>query len=503
VTTPNDQDDFGRRSDRSARRKHHDPAQRISPGGKVNPDALRSIGDPQSTKPTPTPALSRTIEDRLAEINDEDRASGPDSQDSNPELLPAEDDAPNRVVFVLQRDLNKRLDKYLVDRIPFMSRTQLQRLIEADDEDAKREHREAAGGVTVNGRRPKPSTTLRKGDVVEVFVPPPPPTEIQPEDIPLDVLYEDDTLIVLNKPPDIIVHPARSHNKGTMINALAFHFQNRTGGALSAVGKDLARPGVVHRLDRHTSGVIVFAKQDEAHWKLGRQFERRLVDKRYLAVVHGHVAPDADVIDRPIGPHPSKDKGLREKFVVRHDELGKPSVTICRVRWRFGAPDTPEAFSLVELELKTGRTHQIRVHLSHLMHPIVGDDMYGGRPITPRDLPSANPYFQQNDKALNDPVQDPDQCPNKDLDPGRPIIARQALHAALLGFTHPVTLEPMVFQAPLRDDMLDLVRALRAIPFRDETPGRIVGSPVSPAGCTLDMNTLLGDQPPPRADTAV
>lgn len=516
MTTPNDHDPIGRRSERSARRKQHDPAQRISPGGKVNPAAIRpavpatdAVGDDRagaasaddhagfSSKHRPT--TPRSITDQIAAIDDEDRASvaspsaaaSPNSDpDSPPFASSEEDDAPNRVVFVLQRDLNKRLDKYLVDRIPFMSRTQLQRLIEADDEDAKREHREAAGGVTVNGRRPKPSTILRKGDVVQVFVPPPPPTEIQPENIPLDVLYEDDALIVLNKPPDIIVHPARSHNKGTLINALAFHFQNRTSGALSGVGKDLARPGVVHRLDRHTSGVIVFAKQDEAHWKLGRQFERRVVDKRYLAVVHGHVAPDADVIDMPIGPHPSRDRGLREKFVVRHDELGKPSVTICRVRWRFGGPDSAEAFSLVELELKTGRTHQIRVHLSHLGHPIVGDDMYGGRPVCRQDLPSLRDHFrvQPVDSSSGDAV--------------RPIIARQALHAALLGFTHPRTLEPMTFQAPLRDDMLDLVRALRALPYRDETPGRVVGSPIGPAGCTLDLRTLLGDLPPQQADTS-
>src|SRR5207237_544946 len=155
----------------------------------------------------------------------------------------------------------------------FMSRTQLARLIDE-------------GGVTVNARRPKASTKLRAGDRVEVYVPPPPPTDIQPENIPIDVLYEDEHLIVLNKRPDIIVHPARAHKGGTMVNALAFHFQNRSGGALSGVGREFARPGVVHRLDRDTSGLIIFAKTDEAHWRLGQQFERRTVDKRYLALVH-------------------------------------------------------------------------------------------------------------------------------------------------------------------------------------------------------------------------
>src|SRR5262245_48569947 len=182
-----------------------------------------------------------------------------------------------------------------------------------------------------------------------------------------------------------------------MLSALVFHFRHRSrlGGGLSGVGEEFARPGVVHRLDRHTSGCIVFAKQDEAHWKLGHQFEYRRVDKRYLAVVEGRVEPDVQVIDLPIGPHPSREKGYREKYVVRHDELGKPAVTICRVRERYrlgheppasltgvahaaaapgpgwkpakagvgrepGREKIPEC-TLVELELKTGRTHQIRV----------------------------------------------------------------------------------------------------------------------------------------------
>lgn len=356
----------------------------ILPGGKVNPEAIqRALDESGSTD---------------------------------------DDGALRRVVFELRRDLKSRLDKYLTTRITFMSRNQLQRLIDE-------------GGVTVNGRQPKASTVLRAGDVIEVVVPPPPSGVIRPEEIPLDVLYEDTHLIVLNKAPDIIVHPARSENSGTMINALAWHFRNRSesGGELSTVGNEFARPGVVHRLDRHTSGCIVFAKDDEAHWKLGHQFEHRRVDKRYLAVVQGKVEPIVDVIEAPIGPHPSREKGYREKYVVRHDELGKPSVTICRVRERYRLHERPvgdQHFSLVELELKTGRTHQIRVHLSHLGYPIVGDDMYGGRPFVDRD--------------------------------GRTIIARQALHAATLGLSHPITGEPMKFTSPLRGDMGELVRALRA-----------------------------------------
>ncbi len=376
-----------------------------------------------------------------------------------------------RVRFDIKSDLNKRLDKYLTDRITFMSRNQLQKLIDE-------------GGVMVNGRQPKSSTAIKRGDVVEVVVPPPPPKNIQPEDIPLDVLFEDEHIIVLNKQPDIIVHPARTHLKGTMLSALAFHFKHRSkvGGGLSNVGEEFARPGVVHRLDRHTSGVIVFAKSEEAHWKLGHQFEHRRVDKRYLAVVQGVIETPVDVIELPIGPHPSREKGYREKYVVRHDELGKPSTTICRVREVFGRQEGTEArrhegvtpvgpgwkaaepdptiaireakplagYSLVELELKTGRTHQIRVHLSHTGYPIVGDDMYGGKPY--------------------------------EVD-GQVIIARQALHATTLAFTHPILGEPMKFSAPLRGDIADLVRALR----------RLSGhSVLNTPGATIDLEKVAG-----------
>ncbi|MCC6320985.1 MAG: RluA family pseudouridine synthase [Phycisphaerales bacterium] len=386
--------------------------------------------------------------------------SEPDDDGSPLSLLPsdpdravasgsADDDAPNRVVFVLQRDLQKRLDKYLTDRIPFMSRTQLQRLIDE-------------GGVTINGRPPKASTRVALNDRVEVFIPPPPPSEVQPEDIAIDVLFEDEHIIVLNKRPDIIVHPARSHNKGTLINALAHHFQHKSpsGGSLSTVGKEFARPGVVHRLDRDTSGVIVFAKDDTAHWRLARQFELRTVDKRYLALAHGLVEPDIEVIDKPIGPHPSRQKGYREKYVVRHDYLGKPSVTICRVRARFVNPggDPASRFSLVELELKTGRTHQIRVHLSHGGYPIVGDDMYGGRVLRRADF---------------------DRAANAD---SPPILARQALHAATLAFRHPISDRPMSFAAPLPTDMGESLAALARM---DRS-----AAPLSPPGSTYPIDRI-------------
>lgn len=376
------------------------------------------------------------------------------------------------VVFRVKRDLGKRLDKYLTDRIAFLSRTQLQKLIDE-------------GGVLVNDRPPKSSTKINAGDTVEVVIPAPPPSNIQPEDIPLDVLFEDDHLIVLNKQPDIIVHPARSHLKGTMLSALAFHFAHRSpqGGGLSAVGHEFARPGVVHRLDRHTSGCIVFAKSDEAHWKLAHQFEHRRVDKRYLAVVEGKVEPDVQVFDLPIGPHPSREKGYREKYVVRHDDLGRNAVTICRVRERYSTGNAPlrepssfvpttvrgqrtpaplphtlppahlNGYTLVELELKTGRTHQIRVHLSYNQWPIVGDDMYAGKP-----------YLDEH---------------------GTAIISRQALHACILGFTHPITEHPMRFTAPVRGDMAALVQSLRAC------SGSSLQS-LDPPGATVDIRAAVG-----------
>ena len=351
-----------------------------------------------------------------------------------------DDDRPICVRLRVGRpSVNKRLDRYLVDRIPFLSRTSLQSLI-----------REEA--VTVNGRVPKPSTRVRGGDEIVAILPPPPSTELPAEEIPLEVLHEDEHLIVLNKAPDIIVHPARGHQSGTIINGLAWHFQHRSGGALSPVGEALARPGVVHRLDRNTTGVVVFAKSEVAHWRLARQFEERRVEKRYLAVVHGEVEPLADVIDVPLGKHPT----AREKYAVRWDPAGKPSVTIYHVRERY------ESFTLLELQLKTGRTHQIRVHCAHLGYPVVGDDLYGGRHLTVGDVTGP---------AVAGP-----------RSPRDPLVTRQMLHAALLGFTHPITGEPMTFTAPLPDQMRDLVELLRAHRLR-QTPKL--------AGTMVELEALL------------
>ena len=345
-----------------------------------------------------------------------------------------DDDAPVKVQFKLSRDLKKRLDRYLVDRIPFMSRTALQRLIEEE-------------AVTVNDRKPKASTKLRGGDVVDVVLPPPPSNEIPPEDIPLEVLFEDDDLIVLNKQPDIIAHPARAMKSGTIVNALSWRFRERNSGALSSVGEEFARPGIVHRLDRFTTGAMVAAKSDTAHWRLGHQFQNRTVDKRYLAVVHGVIKRRQDLIDLPLGRHPR----IFDRYAVRHDEFGKEARTIYRVRERY------DGFTLVELELLTGRTHQIRVHLSEIGHPIVGDDYYRGRRLSRGMIVP---------RGEDEPDRKPDE----------PLITRQALHAARLEFEHPIAGDRRVFEAPPWEDMRTLIRLLRR--HRDpeiiDTPGILV-----------------------------
>jgi 23S rRNA pseudouridine1911/1915/1917 synthase len=353
-----------------------------------------------------------------------------------------DDESPVTVEFELLKDLDKRLDRYMVDRVPFLSRTQIQRLIEEE-------------AITVNGRVPKSSTKLRKGDRIVATLPPPPSGAIAPEEIPLDVIYEDDAIIVVNKPAGLIVHPARSHKSGTLVNALAWRFKHISGGELSKVGEEFARPGIVHRLDKFTSGAIVSAKNDTAHWRLGKQFEMRRTDKRYLALVHGHPERDVETIDLPLGKHPS----IKEKYAVRFDETGKPSITILRVRERYTAPSGAK-YALVELELKTGRTHQIRVHLSYLGFPIVGDDMYGGKHTTERDLGG---------------------------DGDAMLLARQALHATTLGFRHPMTEEPMKFTAPLAADLTRAVTLLRAA---TRATG---GDPaVDAPGATIELAKICG-----------
>ncbi len=391
---------------------------------------MSDASDPQTSNPNPNPNSNEQLLSAGGAVDpDRVRAIAAGMADGD------NDDGALTAYFKLTKDLKKRLDQYLRDRIPFMSRTQLQRLI-----------REKA--VVVNDRTPKASLKLRLGDEIRVVVPPPPTKEIPAEDIPLDVLYEDDVMIVINKKPGIIVHPARSHKSGTIINALAYHFQHRTSGALSDVGVDQARPGVVHRLDKDTTGALIAAKQDVAHWRLGKQFQDRETDKRYLAIVHGQIEPIIDTVDLPIGKHPQ----FRELMAVRYDETAKSAVTIYRLREQY------DGFALVELELKTGRTHQIRAHLAHLGWPIVGDDQYGGSLLNESDL-----------------------IPNFDSD--LELMHRQALHATTIAFRHPITDEAMKITAPVPDDIKRLIQLLRT--FRGPAKTH------QPAGATVDMQTLL------------
>ncbi len=306
----------------------------------------------------------------------------------------------------------RRIDKYLHGRFRNLSRHFLQNAIKA-------------GAVKVNGQPVKPSFKLSHRDVIEFVLPEPEKKEIEPEDIPLDVLYEDDDLIILNKPPDLIVHPARGNKHGTLVNALA-HYSERLSSGLGEF-----RPGIVHRLDRNTTGVMVVTKHDIAQWKVAKQFELRQVEKSYLAIVHGTPELTADRIDAPLGVHPK----IREKYAIR-PETGKEAVTFYEVIEAF------RGFSLVHCKPRTGRTHQIRVHLSHLKHPIVADDMYGGKLVYPWQLADAEPAVEE------------------------PVISRCALHAWTLEFTHPTTEQRVRFEAPLPADMqtaLDLLRRHRAL----------------------------------------
>ncbi|HEX6989696.1 MAG TPA: RluA family pseudouridine synthase [Bacillota bacterium] len=288
-----------------------------------------------------------------------------------------------------------RLDRFLAGQAELdLSRSQIQRLIRSGD-------------VTVDGQPGKPAHPLQAGQEVMVFVPPPPPPLLLPESFPIDVVYEDDDVLVINKPRDLVVHPAPGHETGTLVNALLAYSDD-----LSLVAGS-ARPGIVHRLDKDTTGLMLVAKTDAAHRTLGAELKRRLIERRYLALVHG--VPDAGhgMIDAPIGRHPED----RKRMAVRHD--GRSAWTEFWVRECFG-----EVFALLECKLYTGRTHQIRVHLAYIGHPVAGDPMYGPR------------------QTLGG-------------------LGGQALHAYRLAFTHPRTRERMTFTCPPPEDFRQALAALR------------------------------------------
>src|SRR5205085_7670719 len=296
-----------------------------------------------------------------------------------------------------------RLDTYLAAHVPTFSRTRLKQAIEDGD-------------VLVAGRTAKPAYKLRAGEQIELETPAPPVAEFQPEDIPLDIVYEDDALVVVNKPAGMVVHPAAGISSGTLANALAFHFQK-----LSTHSGTL-RPGIVHRLDRDTSGLLVVAKTDQAHEHLAEQFRARTVFKSYVALVHGQVREEKGRIEQPI----ARDPRIRTRMgVVRN---GRPALSLYRVRRRF------TRFTLLDVEIKTGRTHQIRVHLAWLKHPVVGDKLYGGG----------------RDQTI----------PDASLRAAVNALGRQFLHAERLGFRHPQTGAWLQFTAPLPAELARLLDEL-------------------------------------------
>ena len=303
-----------------------------------------------------------------------------------------------------------RLDVFLVHHFPDYSRVHLRRVI-------------TAGGVKVDGQGGKPSYRLRPGQQVSVILPEIPREAPHAENIPLEILYDDPWVAVVNKPPGMVVHPARGHWSGTLTSALQYHF----GGQLSTVGGP-TRPGIVHRLDRDTSGAILVAKNDLAHGKLGAQFQARSIRKEYFALVVGCPERDRDLIRQPIGVHPQQ----REKMAIRRDETASRSAeTFYEVLERF------DGFAALSVSPKTGRTHQIRVHLGHIGCPVLCDRQYGGRArITRGEI-------------------------RRDPQDGLVLLQRQALHARRLRFSHPDTGKPVEVEAPLPEDLAATLAELR------------------------------------------
>ncbi len=303
-----------------------------------------------------------------------------------------------------------RLDHYLSRLYPNFSRALFQKAI-------------VDGGVLVNGLAAKASRRLRINDRLHVQLPRQPDSTLVPEDIPINVLYEDEYLAVLNKPADMVTHPGKATYRGTLAAALQHHFDQ-----LSDVAGSL-RPGIVHRLDRDTTGVIVVAKDNQIHFRLSRQFERREVQKEYRAIVRGEVQDETGLITTWMKVHPK----AREKMIVcEPDEKAREAVTTWHVAERF------RGFTVMRLLPKTGRTHQLRVHMKHIKHPILADRLYGG----------AEKFLLS--EVLGDAAA-----------PSTVLIARQALHAFRLTFRHPVSEEMMTFEAPLPEDMEFTLATLR------------------------------------------
>ena len=309
-----------------------------------------------------------------------------------------------RVFQIAAPDAGSRLDAYLASQVEGWSRARLQRLIESED-------------VLINGKPAKASYKLRQNDEIEVELTAPPSTSFVPEPIPIEVVYEDETIVVVNKPAGLVVHPAAGIHSGTLANALAYHFQQLPDSGAGV------RPGIVHRLDRDTSGLLVVAKTEAALEHLSDQFRDRTVFKSYVALVHGRVHTDSGRIDQPL----ARDRSNRTRMAVLRG--GRGALSLYRVRQRFNR------FTVLDVELKTGRTHQIRVHLAWLKHPVVGDETYGGgRDNTIQDA-------KQRAHIRN--------------------LGRHFLHAEKLAFTHPQTNERVEFSSPLPSELAELLAEIQ------------------------------------------
>ncbi len=310
------------------------------------------------------------------------------------------------------RMAGKRIDAYLANRYPDYSRSVVQKVI-------------GSGAVLVNGLPTKASYKVRPDDLITAWLPELAADEFIPEDIPIGVIYEDEWLTVVDKPPGLVTHPAKGHWSGTLVNALQFHFDT-----LSTVAGE-NRPGIVHRLDRDTSGLLIVAKDDQAHRGLAKQFEERTISKEYLALVSNVPSRDRDWVEKAIGPHPTH----REKMAIRTvEDGGKTARTFYEVVERF------KAHAFVRCKPETGRTHQIRIHLTHLGHPILADKMYSGRDhVTRGDLLGAT---AENPELV--------------------LLGRQALHAYSLKLTHPMTGVKMELTSPLPTDIARTLDTLRS-----------------------------------------
>jgi 23S rRNA pseudouridine1911/1915/1917 synthase len=303
----------------------------------------------------------------------------------------------------------QRIDFYLAHQIENATRNKVQRGIEDQL-------------VKVNGKIVKRSYQIQPHDVIDITLPRPRRLEAQAENIPLDIVFEDESIIVVDKPAGMVTHPAYSNYSGTLVNALLYHSQLLSSNAE-------LRPGIVHRLDKETSGILVVAKTDAAHAFIAKQFAKHTTEREYWAIVWGRLKKDDGIIAAPLG----RSKKDRKKIAVASD--GKQAVTEYHLIEEFGY------LSLIRLRLKTGRTHQIRVHLSHIGHPVFGDPTYGGRSNTWGGL--SGKKSQQAANLLK-------------------ILARQALHAKSLGFIHPRTKQFVRFDSDLPDDMKEVLRMCRA-----------------------------------------